>query len=256
MKCCRREKLDWSSCGHSNRQRCRRSNKQKQQECSLCRGAARSLLLLMPTSSASHLLRFPPFLPPSLQPLLASWLTIWAGWRSEEEAPAGSFFFFFFPSGPERRKRGANGGELIFQNGAYLFVLFSTHACPLSPSLDSPTFISITPAIMTWRRGQSERQHFATFLPRLKKNKIGALRLAQVRAKVSSQMCTGDLCFWVKVLPLWICLKTELRVVRSGPMTNDSLDILLNLFLVLSVMVFFNVLFLWILNDVFINWKR
>lgn len=96
MKCCRREKLDWSSCRHSNRQRCRRSNKQKQQECSLCRGAARSLLLLMPTSSASHLLRFPPFLPPSLQPLLASWLTIWAGWRSEEEAPAGSFFFFSF----------------------------------------------------------------------------------------------------------------------------------------------------------------
>lgn len=105
------------------------------------------------------------------------------------------FFFFFFPSGPERRKRGANGGELIFQNGAYLFVLFSTHACPLSPSLDSPTFISITPAIMTWRRGQSERQHFATFLPRLKKKLNRCVRLAQVCAKVSSQMCTGDLCF-------------------------------------------------------------
>lgn len=93
------------------------------------------------------------------------------GMEERRRSSSRVLFFLFFPSGPERRKRGANGGELIFQNGAYLFVLFSTHACPPFPFPRFPTFISITPAIMTWRRGQSERQHFDTFLPRLEKKK-------------------------------------------------------------------------------------
>ena len=136
MKCCRREKVDWSSCGHSNGQRCRRSDKQKQQECLLCRGAARSLLLLMPTSAASHLLRFPPFLPPSLQPLLASCLTIWTGWRSEEKAPAGSFsspFFFFFPLA----LRGGN--EVLTEEDWYFkMVLICLYFSPLMLASPSP----------------------------------------------------------------------------------------------------------------------
>ena len=115
--------------------------------------------------------------------------------------------FFFFPLA----LRGGN--EVLTEEDWYFkMVLICLYFSPLM--LASPSPFPRFPHFYlnhTSNNDLEERTEREAALWRVsssfEKKKNQCVRLAQVRAKVSSQMCTGDPCFWVKVLPLWICFK-------------------------------------------------
>lgn len=134
----------------------KQTNKQK---CSLRRGAARYLLLLMPRSSASLSLRTP--LPPATQPFFMAICDKLKEAEEEQMKRSSSRVFFlvcFFPSGPAREKRGASEENWNFK--MVLIVCIFRHSCVSLPALTSPPrlplFISITPAITSEERTERE----------------------------------------------------------------------------------------------------
>lgn len=164
---------------------CRRSTKQTTTRKKACFSGetARYLLLLMPRSSASHLLiyplsseRTPPPNPPNPNNLLLAYLQ--RGWRSRWNGAvslAGSLFYFIltFFLWPWRRnevlRRRWREEEAVNWNFKMVLIVCTfLHSCFPLPPFTSPLpqlpfpFISITPAIMTLRRKVRDRERGST----------------------------------------------------------------------------------------------
>lgn len=185
---------------------------------------------------------------------------------------SGFSFFFVLPVAL-RGKRGAKegGGELKFQNGASCLYFTPLMLPPHLPPRLPPTFISITPAIMTLRReSESERQHLGASFCLQDEISTDALRIRTVRCKTYSQICTMSSDSWRGV-----CFREQLNGVAQSAASRwilFSIGIMsrsLKTTRMISCLIYFSfylwcwfffffyvLLFLWILNDVFINWKR
>lgn len=138
---------------------------------------------------------------------------------------AGSFFFFFFFS--EGRKRGATEDAVNWNFKMVLIVCTFLHSCL---SLIPPLYLNHTSNNDFEERWKSKRQHFGAFF--WKRNRcVTDLHKFCAKYTLKSALCLiirGER-FWLKVLPLWICLIG----ITSHAVGDDSHDILLNLFLVL-----------------------
>lgn len=210
---------------------------------------ARYLLLLMPRWSASHIPspRWTPPPPPLHNLHVASWLSELK--RTEVKNGAGSFF----PVGAKEEEAAANWNFKMV-----LIVCTFLHSCSHLPTPPTPpTSLYLN---HTSNNDFEEREERARGSTLVRSSVCRWVTDLKKKRKLLSDLHYVVWWFEGKSVSVWAspskcCLSVNSIGITSRWLWNDSHEILLNLFLFYVMLIFF-MLFLWILNDVFINWKR
>lgn len=190
-------KVDWSSCGHSNGQRCRRSTKHTTKMLAFATEIARYLLLLMPRSicitfaTISSLRRtHSPLYSPTTVTCFTAICDKLNGTEEQVKRRCISEQGLFFLPVALRGKRGAKEEAVNWNFKMVLIVCTLLHSC-LSSLPDSPhLYLNHTSNNDFEERGKSERQHFRAFFCLQNKILIDALQTCTIQCKIYSQICT------------------------------------------------------------------